>query len=121
MTGRQLRAPHKLSEDTDFALNANFFPDASSSISAEFIKENCSYQIIVPLEKHGNSQFVDVRKILSDAKSSDDETQVKCAELLGASNNLVNDYLLLVNDGKELHREINLFSVLISTQIYRSC
>ena len=121
VTGRQLRAPHKLSEDTDFAINANFFPDASSSISAEFIKENCSYQIRIPIEKHENSQFVDVRKILSDAKSSGDETQVKCAELLGTSDNLVNDYLLLVNEGKELHREINLLSVLISTQIYRSC
>ncbi|ASS37879.1 ribonuclease H-like domain-containing protein [Mogibacterium pumilum] len=120
VTGRQLRAPHRLADDTDFAINANYFQETASSVSAEFIKENCSYQIRVPLEKHGNSQFIDVRQILSDAESSDDKTQIKCAHLLRNSDNLVNDYLLLVNDGKELNREINLFSILISTKLYRS-
>ena len=120
ITGRQLRAPHKLSEETDFAINANIFPETASSISAEFIKENCSYQIKIPLEKHGNSQFLDIRKILLRAESSEDDVQIKYAELLRESDNLINDYLLLVNDGKELHREINLFSILISTQLYRN-
>lgn len=120
ITGRQLRAPHKLSEETDFAINANIFPETASSISAEFIKENCSYQIKIPLEKHGNSQFLDIRKILLRAESSEDDVQIKYAELLRESDNLINDYLLLVNDGKELHREINLFSIIISTQLYRN-
>lgn len=120
ITGSQLRAPHKLSEETDFAINANIFPETASSISAEFIKENCSYQIKIPLEKHGNSQFLDIRKILLRAESSEDDVQIKYAELLRESDNLINDYLLLVNDGKELHREINLFSILISTQLYRN-
>lgn len=120
VAGRQLRAPHKLSDNTDFAINANFFPETASSISAEFIKENCSYQIRVPLEKHENSQFLDIRKILLDAESSGDNTQIKCAHLLKDSDNLINDYLLLVNEGSELNREINLLSVLISTQLYRT-
>lgn len=120
VAGRQLRAPHKLSDNTDFAINANFFPETASSISAEFIKENCSYQIRVPLEKHENSQFLDIRKILLDAESSGDNTQIKCAQLLKDSDNLINDYLLLVNEGSELNREINLLSVLISTQLYRT-
>lgn len=120
VTGRQLRAPHKLSDNTDFAINANFFPETASSISAEFIKENCSYQIRVPLEKHENSQFLDIRKILLDAESSGDNTQIKCAHLLKDSDNLINDYLLLVNEGSELNREINLLSILISTQLYRT-
>ena len=117
---RQLRAPHKLSDNTDFAINANFFPETASSISAEFIKENCSYQIRVPLEKHENSQFLDIKKMLLDAESSGDNTQIKCAHLLKDSDNLINDYLLLVNEGSELNREINLLSVLISTQLYRT-
>ena len=120
VAGRQLRAPHKLSDNTDFAINANFFPETASSISAEFIKENCSYQIRVPLEKHENSQFLDIKKILLDAESSDDNTQIKYANLLKDSDNLINDYLLLVNEGSELNREINLLSVLISTQLYRT-
>ena len=120
VAGRQLRAPHKLSDNTDFAINANFFPETASSISAEFIKENCSYQIIVPLEKHENSQFLDIRKILLDAECSGDNTQIKCAHLLKDSDNLINDYLLLVNEGSELNREINLLSILISTQLYRT-
>lgn len=120
VAGRQLRAPHKLSDNTDFAINANFFPETASSISAEFIKENCSYQIRVPLEKHENSQFLDTRKILLDAESSGDNTQIKCAHLLKDSDNLINDYLLLVNEGSELNREINLLSILISTQLYRT-
>ena len=120
VAGRQLRAPHKLSDNTDFAINANFFPETASSISAEFIKENCSYQIIVPLEKHENSQFLDIKKMLLDAKSSGDNTQIKCAHLLKDSDNLINDYLLLVNEGSELNREINLLSILISTQLYRT-
>ena len=120
VAGRQLRAPHKLADNTDFAINANFFPETASSISAEFIKENCSYQIRVPLEKHENSQFLDIRKILLDAESSGDNTQIKCAQLLKDSDNLINDYLLLVNEGSELNREINLLSVLISTQLYRT-
>ncbi len=120
IAGRQLRAPHKLSDNTDFAINANFFPETASSISAEFIKENCSYQIRVPLEKHENSQFLDIRKILLDAESSGDNTQIKCAHLLKDSDNLINDYLLLVNEGSELNREINLLSILISTQLYRT-
>ena len=120
VAGRQLRAPHKLSDNTDFAINANFFPETASSISAEFIKENCSYQIRVPLEKHENSQFLDIRKILLDAESSGDNTQIKCAHLLKDSDNLINDYLLLVNEGSELNREINLLSILISTQLYRT-
>lgn len=120
VAGRQLRAPHKLSDNTDFAINANFFPETASSISAEFIKENCSYQIRVPLEKHENSQFLDIKKILLDAESSDDNTQIKCAHLLKDSDNLINDYLLLVNEGSELNREINLLSILISTQLYRT-
>lgn len=120
VAGRQLRAPHKLSDNTDFAINANFFPETASSISAEFIKENCSYQIRVPLEKHENSQFLDIKKMLLDAESSGDNTQIKCAHLLKDSANLINDYLLLVNEGSELNREINLLSVLISTQLYRT-
>ena len=120
VAGRQLRAPHKLSDNTDFAINANFFPETASSISAEFIKENCSYQIRVPLEKHENSQFLDIKKMLLDAESSGDNTQIKCAHLLKDSDNLINDYLLLVNEGSELNREINLLSVLISTQLYRT-
>ena len=120
VAGRQLRAPHKLSDNTDFAINANFFPETASSISAEFIKENCSYQIRVPLEKHVNSQFLDIKKMLLDAESSGDNTQIKCAHLLKDSDNLINDYLLLVNEGSELNREINLLSVLISTQLYRT-
>lgn len=120
VAGRQLRAPHKLSDNTDFATNANFFPETASSISAEFIKENCSYQIRVPLEKHENSQFLDIKKMLLDAESSGDNTQIKCAHLLKDSDNLINDYLLLVNEGSELNREINLLSVLISTQLYRT-
>ena len=120
VAGRQLRAPHKLSDNTDFAINANFFPETASSISAEFIKENCSYQIRVPLEKHENSQFLDIKKMLLDAKSSGDNTQIKCAHLLKDSDNLINDYLLLVNEGSELNREINLISILISTQLYRT-
>ena len=120
VAGRQLRAPHKLSDNTDFAINANFFPETASSISAEFIKENCSYQIRVPLEKHENSQFFDIKKMLLDAESSGDNTQIKCAHLLKDSDNLINDYLLLVNEGSELNREINLLSVLISTQLYRT-
>ena len=120
VAGRQLRAPHKLADNTDFAINANFFPETASSISAEFIKENCSYQIRVPLEKHENSQFLDIKKMLLDAESSGDNTQIKCAHLLKDSDNLINDYLLLVNEGSELNREINLLSVLISTQLYRT-
>lgn len=120
VAGRQLRAPHKLSDNTDFAINANFFPETASSISAEFIKENCSYQIRVPLEKHENSQFLDIKKMLLDAESSGDNTQIKCAHLLKDSDNLINDYLLLVNEGSELNREINLISILISTQLYRT-
>ena len=120
VAGRQLRAPHKLSDNTDFAINANFFPETASSISAEFIKENCSYQIRVPLEKHENSQFLDIKKMLLDAESSGDNTQIECAHLLKDSDNLINDYLLLVNEGSELNREINLLSVLISTQLYRT-
>lgn len=120
VAGRQLRAPHKLSDNTDFAINANFFPETASSISAEFIKENCSYQIRVPLEKHENSQFLDIKKMLLDAESSGDNTQIKCAHLLKDSDNLINDYLLLVNEGSELNREINLLSILISTQLYRA-
>ena len=120
VAGRQLRAPHKLSDNTDFAINANFFPETASSISAEFIKENCSYQIRVPLEKHENSQFLDIKKMLLDAESSGDNTQIKCAHLLKDSDNLINDYLLLVNEGSELNREINLLSALISTQLYRT-
>ena len=120
VAGRQLRAPHKLSDNTDFAINANFFPETASSISAEFIKENCSYQIRVPLAKHENSQFLDIKKMLLDAESSGDNTQIKCAHLLKDSDNLINDYLLLVNEGSELNREINLLSVLISTQLYRT-
>lgn len=120
VAGRQLRAPHKLSDDTDFAISANFFPETASSISAEFIKENCSYQIRVPLEKHENSQFLDIKKMLLDAESSGDNTQIKCANSLKGSDNLINDYLLLVNEGSELNREINLLSVLISTQLYRT-
>ena len=120
VAGRQLRAPHKLSDNTDFAINANFFPETASSISAEFIKENCSYQIRVPFEKHENSKFLDIRKILLDAESSGDTTQIKCAHLLKDSDNLINDYLLLVNEGSELNREINLLSILISTQLYRT-
>ena len=120
VAGRQLRAPHKLSDNTDFAINANFFPETASSISAEFIKENCSYQIRVPLEKHENSQFLDIKKMLLDAESSGDNTQIKCVHLLKDSDNLINDYLLLVNEGSELNREINLLSVLISTQLYRT-
>ena len=120
VAGRQLRAPHKLSDNTDFAINANFFPETASSISAEFINENCSYQIRVPLEKHENSQFLDIKKMLLDAESSGDNTQIKCAHLLKDSDNLINDYLLLVNEGSELNREINLLSVLISTQLYRT-
>lgn len=120
VAGRQLRAPHKLSDNTDFAINANFFPETASSISAEFIKENCSYQIRVPLEKHENFQFLDIKKMLLDAESSGDNTQIKCAHLLKDSDNLINDYLLLVNEGSELNREINLLSVLISTQLYRT-
>lgn len=120
VAGRQLRAPHKLSDNTDFAINANFFPETASSISAEFIKENCSYQIRVPLEKHENSQFLDIKKMLLDAESSGDNTQIKCAHLLKDSDNLINEYLLLVNEGSELNREINLLSVLISTQLYRT-
>lgn len=120
VAGRQLRAPHKLADNTDFAINANFFPETASSISAEFIKENCSYQIRVPLEKHENSQFLDIKKMLLDAESSGDNTQIKCAQLLKDSDNLINDYLLLVNEGSELNREINLLSVLISTQLYRT-
>lgn len=120
VAGRQLRAPHKLSDNTDFAMNANFFPETASSISAEFIKENCSYQIRVPLEKHENSQFLDIKKILLDAESSGDNTQIKCAHLLKDSDNLINDYLLLINEGSELNREINLLSILISTQLYRT-
>lgn len=120
VAGRQLRAPHKLSDNTDFAINANFFPETASSISAEFIKENCSYQIRVPLEKHENSKFLDIKKILLDAESSDDNTQIKYANLLKDSDNLINDYLLLVNEGSELNREINLISILISTQLYRT-
>lgn len=120
VAGRQLRAPHKLSDNTDFAINANFFPETASSISAEFIKENCSYQIRVPLEKHENSQFLDIKKMLLDAESSGDNTQIKCANSLKGSNNLINDYLLLVNEGSELNREINLLSILISTQLYRT-
>lgn len=120
VAGRQLRAPHKLSDNTDFAINANFFPETASSISAEFIKENCSYQIRVPLEKHENSQFLDIKKILLDAESSGDNTQIKCAHLLKDSDNLINDYLLLINEGSELNREINLLSILISTQLYRA-
>ena len=120
VAGRQLRAPHKLSDNTDFAINANFFPETASSISAEFIKENCSYQIRVPLEKHENSQFLDIKKMLLDAESSGDNTQIKCANSLKGSDNLINDYLLLVNEGSELNREINLLSVLISTQLYRT-
>ena len=120
VAGRQLRAPHKLADNTEFAINANFFPETASSISAEFIKENCSYQIRVPLEKHENSQFLDIKKMLLDAESSGDNTQIKCAHLLKDSDNLINDYLLLVNEGSELNREINLLSVLISTQLYRT-
>ena len=120
VAGRQLRAPHKLSDNTDFAINANFFPETASSISAEFIKENCSYQIRVPLEKHENSQFLDIKKMLLDAESSGDNTQIKCANSLKGSDNLINDYLLLVNEGSELNREINLLSILISTQLYRT-
>lgn len=120
VAGRQLRAPHKLSDDTDFAISANFFPETASSISAEFIKENCSYQIRVPLEKHENSQFLDIKKMLLDAESSGDNTQIKCANSLKGSDNLINDYLLLVNEGSELNREINLLSILISTQLYRT-
>lgn len=120
VAGRQLRAPHKLADNTDFAINANFFPETASSISAEFIKENCSYQIIVPLEKHENSQFLDIKKMLFDAESSGDNTQIKCANMLKDSDNLINDYLLLVNEGSELNREINLLSILISTQLYRT-
>ena len=120
VAGRQLRAPHKLSDNTDFAINANFFPETASSISAEFIKENCSYQIRVPLEKHENSQFLDIKKMLLDAECSGDNTQIKCAHLLKDSDNLINDYLLLVNEGSELNREINLLSILISTQLYRT-
>ena len=120
VTGRQLRAPHKLADDTDFAINANFFPETASSISAEFIKENCSYQIRIPLEQHGNSQFIDIRQIILKAESSDDDIQIKYAKLLKESDNLINDYLLLVNDGEELNREINIFSILISTQFYRT-
>ena len=120
VAGRQLRAPHKLSDNTDFAINANFFPETASSISAEFIKENCSYQIRVPLEKHENSQFLDIKKMLLDAESSGDNTQIKCANSLKGSDNLINDYLLLVNEGSELSREINLLSILISTQLYRT-
>ena len=120
VAGRQLRAPHKLSDNTDFAINANFFPETASSISAEFIKENCSYQIRVPLEKHENSQFLDIKKMLLDAESSGDNTQIKCAHLLKDSDNLINDYLLLINEGSELNREINLLSILISTQLYRA-
>ena len=120
VAGRQLRAPHKLSDNTDFAINADFFPETASSISAEFIKENCSYQIRVPLEKHENSQFLDIKKMLLDAESSGDNTQIKCAHLLKDSDNLINDYLLLVNEGSELNREINLLSILISTQLYRT-
>lgn len=120
VAGRQLRAPHKLSDNTDFAINANFFPETASSISAEFIKENCSYQIRVPLEKHENSQFLDIKKMLLDAESSGDNTQIKYANSLKDSDNLINDYLLLVNEGSELSREINLLSILISTQLYRA-
>lgn len=120
VAGRQLRAPHKLSDNTDFAINADFFPETASSISAEFIKENCSYQIRVPLEKHESSQFLDIKKMLLDAESSGDNTQIKCAHLLKDSDNLINDYLLLVNEGSELNREINLLSILISTQLYRT-
>lgn len=120
VAGRQLRAPHKLSDNTDFAINANFFPETASSISAEFIKENCSYQIRVPLEKYERSQFLDIKKMLLDAESSGDNTQIKCAHLLKDSDNLINDYLLLINEGSELNREINLLSILISTQLYRA-
>ena len=58
--------------------------------------------------------------MLLDAESSGDNTQIKCANSLKGSDNLINDYLLLVNEGSELNREINLLSVLISTQLYRT-
>lgn len=119
VTGRQLRAPHKLSDSAEYAINANIFPDTADSISAEFIKDNSSYQIKIPLESHEKSQFIDIKNILATAEASGDNAQHKYAGLLRLSDNLINDYLLLVDNGQELNREINLLSILISTQIYK--
>ena len=119
VTGRQLRAPHKLSDSAEYAINANIFPDTADSISAEFINDNSSYQIKIPLESHEKSQFIDIKNILATAEASGDNAQHKYAGLLRLSDNLINDYLLLVDNGQELNREINLLSILISTQIYK--
>lgn len=117
LAGRQLRAPHLQIENAKY-LNANYFQESEADISIEFNAESKSYQIKIPLSIHGESKYLDIKKFLFETESSTDKNQLYLAKLIKDSDYLINDYIVLVNNGKTLHREINLTSMLISSQIY---
>lgn len=130
LTGRQLRAPHLQSEKNDKYsaettdnydikyLNAVYFADSENDIAAEFNAKTKSYQIKIPIKTYGNSKYLDVKNILEKAKNSSNHEQKYIYSLLQESAFLINDYLIIENEGVPLHREQNFISILISSQLY---
>lgn len=112
VSGRQLRLPYCETPPRSAVL----FPDLSTDLSAEFNSRTSSYEICVPLEKRDRSLYLDVRPLLP--RTEADAFLRRLTGQLQAAPGYINDYLLLVEDGIRRQREINLFSILISTLIH---
>lgn len=121
--GRQRRAPKLMgdgmSSESDrpvrvyfddsvkeFPINARIFPTSDEDMSIEFAAETHSFELLLPLVKHGESSYVDLMVL-------DAEDEVIDKYGIRELDGYVNGYLILINESKVNQKEINALTYLM--------
>ena len=91
-------------------LNARVFSDLETPFSAEFHASTENYRISLPLEQYAKSSYIDLTRLHLDFSEAQKNT-------LSACRGFVNDYLILVEDGRCRYPDINIFAEILAGRI----
>lgn len=95
-----------------FPINSSLFPDKRTPYRAEFRSITSDYQVELPLHQYGRSQYVDLRELPFRPADSIQERWANAASC-------VNDYLILVEEGKSNFETLNSFSSVLMENILK--
>jgi uncharacterized protein YprB with RNaseH-like and TPR domain len=95
-----------------FPMNASIFPDRNTPYEATFQAVTSDYRISLPLQLYGNSLYVDLTELPFKPSDIEKETWTD-------SKAYVNDYLILVEDGKNNYLALNSFSSFLTKNILK--
>lgn len=95
-----------------FPINSSLFPDTHTPYRAEFRSATSDYQVELPLHQYGCSLYADLKEL---PFQPEDSIQARWV----ADESCVNDYLILMEEGRTHFETLNSFSSVLMENILK--